>query len=1139
MATFKPGPSAQESAATLPPSSNTQKVPPKKPVKRIRITTACINCRQKKIKCDGESPCAHCEKYRSECVYPATNKPANQEYVETLENRLKSVESHLQGLLSRGWGKGAGGPITTDGQQADLTPDDVETNFPYTPASNPATPPSKLLHPNSTVQRPAYELPLIQQFSGASISTPALTGGDSEPDDSAFTTDDSMQVLSLLMGSLKVDRDGAAHYIPKTLSQKERSYTDTRLYSSSPTSSFPSFSTPDWESIDLPLSYTLPSTLLTPKAISSLMDIYFNSVHTFLPVIHKASFLTLCQEGEYRVPPFLLMAICAVAARHATDFELQEIPELLNLKSHHALYDHARSLLDTYMDVPRLSTVQGLLLLAYYQTKEKRSGHFFRIRMYVNLATRMALDMGLHRALRKSLKEIEPLHTGDSIMGNVQNRPLNASNWSSHSSSLLNARRSGAQTGMQSRDKDAMDRPSLEKQMVSHQENRLAWLGCFFLDGLTSSLMGHDYCVRNAALDMRKLIGEASQMTDTVQGATLIFWYHHLELVQIYRQVCVFYRAIPNEQALTKAIRGADMMAIESSLEDWLLNLPAHLVYVESQGNGASLPSYYTLYLHRFYYSHKLLLYRPLISNKTHRGELKDSNSPIAKCSKAALMLTQIGEIIFQNYSWPWPGCGLFAYHMLQAAEIHVFQMVTQSAVDSQSLYYRTMDLIKGYVSLAKLPDLEKDVAAMEDMVNNFLMTPQNQGATPPASSSGAATAASSFSQQQHFVTTPASDYSYAGVMSPASPTESVQRMSMNQRHHQSSVEDADMFSPLQTHAYPSFESAGRVFRQPQSASTIAAATATAASPGFMPNAMSGTTGFPVGFDIHNASSAATMPQTQHSSTSAMYDPTNALSFYGSAATPGASINMFNSNQSNSLSYSQPSFLQPTSTPVGDLLSLDSMNSNAVGSSFGAQQSLSMSSSFSNGQIDGAKKKSVVPPPKPLKRTLPQSTGSSSSSGVSQSVKPPVPKKPTRWIAPRPDTSVNPAPVPLIPSSSGSDMYYSGKPVGTGGHPAMSPSSSTHATGPGNSPNGGPNGSAVGNGRSIKLLQPQTTLYGMGTLVNSLGVEQQVHPMPDDNVSSSGSLRGNQYQNYEHSLQYLEMNPHLYDQLPPNRRPLI
>ncbi|CAO3573066.1 unnamed protein product [Mortierella alpina] len=491
---------------------------------------------------------------------------------------------------------------------------------------------------------------------------------------------------------------------------------------------------------------------------------------------------------------------------------------------------------------------------------------------------------------------------------------------------------------------------------------------------------------------------------------------------------------------------------------------------------------------------------------------------------------------------------------MLQAAEIHVFQMVNQSTVDSQSLYYRTMDLIKGYVSLARLPDLEKDIAAMEEMVSSFLLAPSSQ--EPAASVADPSSPSGAYSHQpqpQHMVATPASDYSYASVMSPASPVESVQRMSMN--HHRG---DTDMFSPLQNHAYPSFETAGRTFRQPQNiVSTISSSVTGFTAPSSLPSS----NGFSVGgFEMQNGSSSAG-GHAQVPPSSGMYDTSSAMPFYSSTGNTAGSgpMNMFGgaSHPTNGLSYGQPSFLQPTLTPVGDLLGLGHGIDNRVFSAPTSTQTVSSGSAAGTANqsqpfsqtADLAKKKSALPPPKPPKRVLSQSTGSSSSSSMSQSGKPPVPKKPARlteiapaqprWIAPRPNSSgpttptlaIPPTlPVPLVPSSSGSDMYYGGgKSTSTSSQNMPQPSY------PSSGPIALPAGHGGNNGRPpIKVLQPQTTLYGMGSLVNSLGVEQQVHAIEDD-MSTSASERG-YYDDHEHALHYLQMNPQLYDPVPPNNR---
>lgn len=47
--------------------------PNKQETKRRRVTRACDNCRQKKVKCDGKQPCIHCTVYSYVCTYDQPN----------------------------------------------------------------------------------------------------------------------------------------------------------------------------------------------------------------------------------------------------------------------------------------------------------------------------------------------------------------------------------------------------------------------------------------------------------------------------------------------------------------------------------------------------------------------------------------------------------------------------------------------------------------------------------------------------------------------------------------------------------------------------------------------------------------------------------------------------------------------------------------------------------------------------------------------------------------------------------------------------------------------------------------------------------------------------------------------------------
>lgn len=71
--------------------------------KRDRVAKACATCRKKKIKCNGEQPCAHCSNIKIPCEYPS-NKPRKSRtkaLLDVITNRLDRLESLMQQIADR------------------------------------------------------------------------------------------------------------------------------------------------------------------------------------------------------------------------------------------------------------------------------------------------------------------------------------------------------------------------------------------------------------------------------------------------------------------------------------------------------------------------------------------------------------------------------------------------------------------------------------------------------------------------------------------------------------------------------------------------------------------------------------------------------------------------------------------------------------------------------------------------------------------------------------------------------------------------------------------------------------------------------------------------------------------------------
>lgn len=68
----------------LSTDSKTRKLTPK----RLRVSTACLTCRKKKRRCDGNQPCRYCYQRHMECDYPNVAKPVTSKSAPNLSSNL-------------------------------------------------------------------------------------------------------------------------------------------------------------------------------------------------------------------------------------------------------------------------------------------------------------------------------------------------------------------------------------------------------------------------------------------------------------------------------------------------------------------------------------------------------------------------------------------------------------------------------------------------------------------------------------------------------------------------------------------------------------------------------------------------------------------------------------------------------------------------------------------------------------------------------------------------------------------------------------------------------------------------------------------------------------------------------------------
>ncbi|KAF9909512.1 hypothetical protein EC991_008494 [Linnemannia zychae] len=420
--------------------------------KRSKITKACDNCRRRRVKCDGTPDgCGGCKAAKTQCVYTTSNTKRGppKGYVEVIEDRLGKIENMLAGIVkkkkqlpSTSTTGDSGDRATSstragsDNEDNDDENDDNDNNDNDNDNDNASIASTDLVQ----VKRQPPASPTLRGRSGS-----ATVGPLGHPRHSPLVSR-NRSLTSLLPFSqesqLQHHMDAQANY-PGPVSQADMAaltdmFEKLGTTSARTTVPFP-WLTPEQsqhygrnylqftaQSLEPPLpslarSYS-PS--VSADATLELLNSFFDNFNTFLPLLHRPTFMKQwdrqnCQfcspnhqqhinkkhtqpqphEAEAHkahlqdpvapLSPLLLNALLAIASKVPS----KQTPQ--SLETSQGFFDAARLLLDDFLDVPRVSTVQALCLMSQFhhqgQWKATRSSS------YLSLAIRMAHELGLNR----------------------------------------------------------------------------------------------------------------------------------------------------------------------------------------------------------------------------------------------------------------------------------------------------------------------------------------------------------------------------------------------------------------------------------------------------------------------------------------------------------------------------------------------------------------------------------------------------------------------------------------------------------------------------------------------------------------------------------------------------------------------
>ncbi|GAB7364158.1 hypothetical protein MBLNU230_g4709t1 [Neophaeotheca triangularis] len=367
--------------------------------KRLKVMRACDGCRKRKIRCDGALqngpwPCGACVRLKLKCVPPtldqdedpqAVNAPQDGQF--TFQNTFSTVPPGQNTRTTRPqvetqpmnhtWSisssqHGSDGAMLPQHQQSDVGNYHQQA---YTQAGAPSNMDSYL---GSAVSPATFEQSQRPHtFARSDTQVSSSSSGDAQE------VDATVQSLSEVMGDLKIGHTAVAPYI----ANHRKNSVPTPVVAEAEIALPPSVYTDS--TIRIP-----PEMMPSEEKALEYFHYFFEFVHPYMPVLSRADFFHQWQFNRSNIPPLLLEAVFACTSRYVDDSYTTR--RWLALAAKHE---------ESFKDVPRISTIQAMILLIKAREFAPVQGYFYRSWMAVKYMVTMAFDLGLN--------EHHDEHTGD------------------------------------------------------------------------------------------------------------------------------------------------------------------------------------------------------------------------------------------------------------------------------------------------------------------------------------------------------------------------------------------------------------------------------------------------------------------------------------------------------------------------------------------------------------------------------------------------------------------------------------------------------------------------------------------------------------------------------------------------------
>lgn len=411
----------------------------------------------------------------------------------------------------------------------------------------------------------------------------------------------------------------------------------------------------------------IPVEMMPPEEVAAkYFEYYFTNVHPYVPVLNRNYFRMQWAQDRNTISPLILEGIFACAT------------QMLNQPAERARWGAlAARHEESFKDVPRLSTLQGMLILLKSKEAVPKRGYYYRSWMSIVNMVAMAKDLGLHE------------HFENHELGH----------------------------GCDPDDGDCAIKTRI-------------WHTLFQLEIMVGGPQGRtDFTVLPETIDFK-----APRTAQNLDTAELKIFQDHTQLMRVIANIrgsSQIYARLRKK----KSNWAADPEFVDHATEHdkWPQTLPQHLrITFPEDGSAPWIPFHVTGNYHSYHWLGVLMHHRPMLANASESLDVTWKQEEMRICYDAATKLCRLQEAIISGFGLEglmcmMRGINFTIYCVLTCTMIHLVAITspdTELNTTAASFFTRHMRILERCADAWPMEEVRRQIDSLRQAFSADLSKP-------------------------------------------------------------------------------------------------------------------------------------------------------------------------------------------------------------------------------------------------------------------------------------------------------------------------------------------------------------------------------------------------------------------------------